>query len=293
MRIMLFGGSGQVGQEIQILCRQKNVECFSFDSSVDITSKQDLNDVFSKYQEIDFVVNCAAYTAVDKAEDEVDKAYAINSTGVENLAVFCKQQNIPIIHLSTDFVFSGAKDGPYTEQDTPEPLGVYGNSKYEGEKILQKTWEKHLILRVSWVFGKYGNNFVKTISRLASEREVLNVVGDQRGCPTAAEDIARVVIELAGKIKSGNERWGIYHYAGCPATTWFDFASQIVDLWKEKNPHAVKAQKINKVKSEEYVTRAKRPKNSELSTDKIKSDYGIKQHEWRTYLRQNFYHNPL
>lgn len=293
MRIMLFGGSGQVGQEIQILCRQNNIECLSLNSSVDITKKQILNDAFSKYQEIDFVVNCAAYTAVDRAEDEVDKSYAVNSIGVGNIAVFCRQKNIPMIHLSTDFVFSGSKNGAYTEDDIPEPLNVYGKSKYEGEKILQATWEKHIILRVSWVFGKYGNNFVKTISRLASEREILNVVGDQRGCPTAAEDIARVIIELAKKIKSRNEKWGVYHYVGSPTTTWFDFAVQIVDLLKEKNPKTVKTQKINKVTSDEYLTKAKRPKNSELLVKKINFDYGIKQHDWLTYLRKNFYQNPL
>jgi dTDP-4-dehydrorhamnose reductase len=286
MKIIVTGASGQVGKEIILLCEQENLECIPLNSSTDITNKEALRSVFSSIQNIDFVVNCAAYTAVDKAEDEPEKAYAVNATGVENLAVLCKEFDVPLIHLSTDFVFSGEKASAYCETDIPNSVNVYGKSKYEGEKVLQKIWQKHLILRVSWVFGKYGNNFVKTILRLATERETLNVVGDQKGCPTAAEDIARVVIELIQKMQSGNQLWGIYHYVGEPVTTWYDFALEIVSLLQEKQNISLK--KLNKVTSEEYVTKAKRPKNSELLVEKITSDYGIKRKGWISFLRQNF-----
>lgn len=286
MKIIVTGAAGQVGKEITLLCEQENLECIALDSSTDITNKEALHAVFSSIQDIGFVINCAAYTAVDKAEDEPEKAYAVNAAGVENLAILCKELDVPLIHLSTDFVFSGEKESAYCETDIPNPVNVYGKSKYEGEKFLQKTWQKHLILRVSWVFGKHGNNFVKTISRLATERETLNVVGDQKGCPTAAEDIARVVVELIQKMQSGIQLWGIYHYVGEPATTWYDFALEIVSLLQKKQNIPLK--KVNKVTSRDYVTKAKRPKNSELLVGKITEDYGITRKGWISFLRQNF-----
>lgn len=228
------------------------------------------------------VINAAAYTAVDKAEDEPELAYAVNTKGIENLAIACQKYNLPLIHLSTDYVFSGDSKQPYREDDLPNPLGVYGKSKLAGDQALINTWSKHIILRISWVFGKYGNNFVKTILKLAQERETLNIVGDQFGCPTPAADIARVLLILVGKIYSGKAIWGIYNYCGYPAVTWYDFAEKILEFAQGK--YLLKLQKMNKINTEQYPTKAKRPANSELLVEKIIRDYGIERSEWIEYL---------
>jgi dTDP-4-dehydrorhamnose reductase len=197
---------------------------------------------------------------------------------VRNLAMVCRNYDIPLLHISTDYVFSGEKNTPYIEQDATAPLGIYGKSKLIGEEILAKTWEKHVILRISWVFGKYGSNFVKTILRLAKEREELNVVSDQHGCPSEASDVARVLLTMASQIINGKSSWGIYHYCGYPVTSWFEFAENIIDLGLKK--YDFKLKWIHAITTDEYPTRAMRPKNSELLVNKIIRDYGIERRSW-------------
>lgn len=285
MKIILFGNKGQVGREIEELAIAKNVTVIGYDiDNIDITNLDQLFLKFAENNAADIVINAAAYTAVDKAEDEPEKAFAVNATGVKNLAIICKKYNLPLLHISTDYVFSGEKVFAYDEFDKANPLGVYGKSKLAGDEMLQQTWEKHVILRVSWVFGKYGNNFVKTILRLAKERESLNIVDDQYGCPTPASDIARVLLEMAIQIKNGNQKWGIYNYCGSPVTTWYDFAVKIIELAREKE--LLKLRELNKITTAEYPTKAVRPKNSELLVKKITEDYNIVQHEWVNYLRE-------
>ncbi|EKE00576.1 MAG: hypothetical protein ACD_21C00325G0003 [uncultured bacterium] len=285
MNILLFGNKGQVGQEIEQLAKTKNIKTTGFDiDSVDITNIDQVESVFKQNPDANLVINSAAYTNVDRAEDEPEKSYQVNCTGAQNLATLCRQYNLPLLHLSTDYVFSGEKISPYTEIDTTGPLGVYGKSKLAGDQAIENTWQKHVILRVSWVFGQYGNNFVKTILRLAQERDVLNIVGDQFGCPTAAADIARVLLEIAEKISLGQEKWGVYNYCNSPATTWYEFALKIIELGRNKFP--LKAKQINKITTAEFPTKAKRPKNSELLVEKINQDYGISRKGWAVYLAE-------
>ena len=285
MQILLIGNKGQVGRELQELAAEKNIVIHGYDiAELDITVPDAVSKIVATHSTVDAIINAAAYTAVDKAEDESELAYAVNRDGVENLALAAKAYNIPLIHISTDYVFSGDSSTAYLEDAKPAPLGVYGASKLAGEQILQSTWEKHVIVRISWVFGKYGSNFVKTILRLAQERETLGIVGDQYGCPTPAADIARVLLEIAVKVHEGAEKWGTYHYCGKPAVSWYEFAEAIIAGASKKNN--LKIQNLNEITSDEYPTRAKRPVNSELLVSKICRDYGIVQREWQSYLQE-------
>ena len=277
MKVLLIGNKGQVGREVEELAKIKHVPIVGFDiDNLDICDSQQVNAIVQQNAAVSVVINTAAYTAVDKAEDEPKKAFAVNRDGVRNLALACKKHNIPLFHISTDYIFAGDKVGAYREDDMPNPLSVYGRSKLAGDEVLMATWEQHIILRVSWVFGKYGNNFVKTILRLARERKELNIVGDQFGCPTAARDIARVLLELAVK---DNKHWGIYNYCGYPVTTWYEFAKKIVEY------AGIKTQ-INKITTEQYPTKAERPHNSELCVAKIVQDFGIQRAGWEQYLKE-------
>jgi len=285
MNILLFGNKGQIGREIEEQCKNKNINIIGYDiDSADIVKIDQVEHAFKQNPGIDFVINTAAYTNVEKAEDEPEKAYQINCKGVQNLSLTCRQYDIPLIHLSTDYIFSGEKIGPYFETDTAIPLNIYGKSKLAGEEILKETWPKHIILRTSWVFGNHGNNFVKKILQLAHERDVLNVVDDQFGCPTAASDIARVVLEIAEKISQNQPIWGIYNYCNSPATTWHDFALKIIELGNNKFP--LKVKQINKTTTEYFGAKAMRPKNSELLVMKINKDYGILRKNWEDYLAE-------
>jgi len=285
MKILLIGDKGQVGREVQELAETRNIPVVGFDiDNLDITDKQQVNSAFAKCSDFNMVINAAAYTAVDQAEDEPDKAYAVNCDGVENLASASCKYNIPLLHISTDFVFSGEKGSPYEEADLVAPLGVYGKSKLAGERVLVNFWQKHVILRISWVFGKYGNNFVKTILHLANVRESFGVVGDQFGCPTPAKDVARVLLGIAEQIYSGQERFGIYHYCGKPSVSWYEFANHIIELSRYK--YKLKLQNLQKITTEEYPTKAVRPHYSVFCAQKILEDYGIEQHEWVNYLQK-------
>jgi dTDP-4-dehydrorhamnose reductase len=232
-------------------------------------------------QRPDLAINLAAYTAVDRAESEAEAAWAVNCTGAMHIAAGCADRGIPLVHLSTDYVFDGYKDGPYREDDPVNPLGVYGASKEAGERAVREALRRHIILRTSWVYGAFGQNFVKTMLRLGAERETLRVVADQHGCPTAAADIASALVALAQQVAAGEERWGTYHFAGAGATTWHGFAEAIFDL---ALPYRGRRPRVEPIATEQYPTPARRPRNSVLDCSKIADAFGIRPAPWRPAL---------
>ena len=265
MKILVTGAKGQVGTDVVLEAKKRGHEVYGFASAeLDITDKAVVDTVLSSVMP-DVVINAAAYTAVDKAETEKEKAYAVNEAGVKNLAEACKKLDIPLLHISTDYVFDGEKKEPYIETDTPNPTSVYGASKLAGEVALQNTWTKHIILRVSWVFGEHGNNFVKTMLRLAKERDEISVVNDQFGAPTSAKAIAECLLDIAEKNEFGKVEfpWGLYHYQSDPGVTWYEFAKEIFKQAKEGGV-LDKEMIVNPIGSDQFPTPVKRPLNSKL-----------------------------
>jgi len=255
-RVLVTGANGQLGKSIhRISSNYPELKIVFTDvEELDITKTEEVNAFFENHA-FDYCINCAAYTAVDKAEEEVDKAFLINATAVKNLAEACKTSGAALIHISTDFVFDGSKRTPYTEEDTPNPLSVYGKSKLQGEEIIQKFWNKHFIVRTSWLYSEYGNNFVKTMLRLAETRKQISVVNDQIGSPTYAGDLASFLLEIINK---PSKDYGIYHYSNKGSLSWYDFA---VEIFKQHK----KAVRVVPIPTSAYPTAAKRPRYSVLS----------------------------
>ena len=282
MKMVLTGANGQVGWEITRLARDHELLALDH-AALDITDARAVQRTLEESQ-AEVVINAAAYTAVDKAEQEPGQAFAVNGDGPQHLAAACHSLRIPLLHLSTDYVFDGTQSRPYREEDAVAPAGVYGRSKWEGEEAVRQTHAAHLILRVSWVFGEHGHNFVKAILRLAREREQLRVVADQYGCPTYAADIARVLLALAEQVATGAQRnrWGTYHYCGIPATTWHGFAQAIVDTARTHEP--LRVREVVPITTAEYPTPARRPANSVLDCSRLKERFGIAARPWREGL---------
>jgi dTDP-4-dehydrorhamnose reductase len=274
MVVLVTGSAGQLGQSLQFIAPNYPDVQFAFldSSKLDITNLENCQQVFSKHKP-DFCINAAAYTAVDKAESEPEKANLINVIGAKNLAEVCKKHNTILLHVSTDFVFDGNKQTPYTEQDIPNPTGVYGKTKLDGEIEIQKTWEKHFIVRTSWVYSQFGNNFMKTMLRLASERDTISVVNDQIGTPTNAVDLAKALItiichtELVEVQQPTTNNFGIYNFSNEGQCSWFDFAKKIFEI----NDLNINLQPIP---TTSFPTPAKRPSYSVLDKTKIKSTFG-------------------
>lgn len=285
--MLVTGAQGQVGKELTHIADDKGYNIIAASrAELDITQEENVGNYISKLQP-DIVINAAAYTAVDKAEDEQKVAFAINRDGAKNLALACKKQNIPLLHISTDYVFDGSKSEPYGESDTVSPLGVYGESKWQGEEAIRKILHEHIILRVAWVFGAQGNNFVKTMLRLGKERDELNIVNDQFGGPSPAKNIAQTLITLVEQYQQQNNTlvWGTYHYCGSPKTSWYDFAKEIFDQGFGMgllNKHV----KVKPITTAEYPTIAKRPANSMLNCEKLATTYGIEMPDWKEALRK-------
>jgi dTDP-4-dehydrorhamnose reductase len=232
-------------------------------AELDITNIDDVNAFFSS-NKTDYCINCAAYTAVDKAEEEVDKAYLLNAIAVKHLAEACKTSAAVLIHISTDFVFDGTKRTPYTEEDTPNPLSVYGKSKLKGEQYLQGILERHFIVRTSWLYSEYGNNFVKTMFRLAETRDEISVVNDQIGSPTYAGDLASFLLEIINK---PSKDYGIYHYSNEGSISWYDFA---VEIFKQHK----RAVRVVPIPTNAYPIAAKRPAYTAMDLTKAKITFG-------------------
>lgn len=283
-QILLTGVGGQVGYELNRLAAERGCAVIGLThQQLDIGDAETVNRIVTQLQP-SLVINGAAYTAVDKAEQEVEAAMRANRQGPANLATTCQAHHIPLIHLSTDYVFDGNKDGAYHEDDPVAPTGVYGQSKWEGEEAVRARLAHHLIIRVSWVFGPHGNNFVKTMLRLAAERDELRVVADQHGCPTSATHIANALLALADKIREGVDiAWGTYHFCGMPETTWHDFAETIIKEGVKLNllDHAIP---VHPITTSDYPTPARRPQNSVLDCRRIMKTFDLKLPRWQEGL---------
>ena len=281
MSLLITGAYGQVGRE---LVAQAGTHAVGIDR--DVLDLGELGAVLSTLRRLRprVVINAAAYTAVDKAEQEPGEAFAANRDGVAHLATACSELRIPLLHVSTDYVYDGRKAMPYNEEDEPNPQGVYARSKLEGDQRLRELLDQHLILRVSWVFSAHGNNFVKTILRLAATRPALRVVADQHGGPTPAADIARALLLLARRYETdGPLPWGTYHYSGAPATSWHGFASAIVTRAAQLGMIAA-APEVAAITTAEYPLPAPRPANSVFDCSRAAKLLGLKQPEWRQGL---------
>ena len=279
-RILVVGRSGQVAgalaesdwpEGFQIVCRGR--------SEIDLARIPEVRDAIT-HEKPDLVINAAAYTAVDKAESERDLAFAVNRDGPAALAEACARLAIPLIHLSTDYVFDGGKPGAYMEDDPINPLSVYGASKAEGEAAIRDRLGAHLILRCSWIYAPAGKNFVRTMLRLGRERSEIRLVMDQVGSPTAAEEVVRAVVGSANRILQGGLDFGTFHFCGAGSTSWFGFAEAIFALapWQGSPPRLIA------IPTSEYPTPARRPANSVLDCQKFARLYGIRARPWRESL---------
>ncbi len=281
MRLLILGCAGQIGHELTRAVLPAGFARTAIDrGELDLTQREAVFAEFARARP-EIVINAAAYTAVDRAESEPDAAWAANAEAPGHLAAACSRTGAALIHLSTDYVFDGTKPGPYREDDPVSPLSSYGRGKAAGERAVRAALAAHVIVRTAWVYSAHGQNFVKTILRLASERPVLRIVADQHGAPTSAADIAAALIAIAERIASGNGRWGLFHYTGAGETTWHGFAQAIVAL---AAPHTGRPPPIEAIATAEYPTPARRPANSRLDCAKIAAAYGITPRPWRDAL---------
>jgi dTDP-4-dehydrorhamnose reductase len=283
MQVLVLGGGGQVGTELRALLRPPDIDLVCPPRSiVDLEHPNALADIIAA-QPWRAVINASGYTDVDGAEKDQKRAFRINADAVSQLAMETKKREIPVIHISTDYVFNGKTKRPYLESDDPAPLNIYGKSKLAGEQALQRGNPRHIILRTSWVYSPHGKNFVKTILRLAQTREQLSVVADQRGCPTAARDIAKISLELALTCvrQPKGTPYGLYHCAGALEATWFDFATAIVDLARKR---LGRMPKVTPLRTDEYPTVAIRPADSRLDSSALSRAFNFAADSWRTAL---------
>lgn len=283
--VAITGANGQLGYE---LCRHAPqwAEVIALTSAqLDITDEQALRAVLTRVAP-DLIINAAAFTAVDNAEVESEKAYAVNKDGVAFLGCYAARAGIPVFHVSTDYVFAGDADTPYVENDATGPTGVYGASKLAGEQALQAVCARSLIMRISWVFGVHGANFVKTMLRVAAMRSELGVVNDQQGCPTSAASVALALWKVALVYQqNGDLQWGIYHYSGEPACSWYDFAQEVFTQAKKIGLLEV-LPVVNAITTDQYLTPAKRPAYSVLNGEKLQTLHGVQPADWRNELTQ-------
>jgi len=284
MKILVIGSNGQLGEELLIQGNNFGYEILPADlPDLDITDKTQVQHKLEKFRPL-FVVNAAAYTNVDKAETEQDLVFAVNRNGPANLAEICAIFGIPLIHISTDFIFDGKKHSPYIESDLATPLSVYGKSKQEGENEVRSRLKKHIILRTAWLYGVHGQNFVKTILRLGREKEVISVVADQFGSPTSAADLSAAILDIISTAKHNSDiTWGTYHYCGEGTTTWHGFTEEIISLARQYIP--IKTKNVKPISTTEYSTKATRPGFSALDCGLIKKNFGINIKPWQDSLK--------
>jgi len=283
--IWLIGNKGMLGTELSLLLKNANLPFVGTDREVDITDTAALKN-FAENQSIDWIINCAAYTAVDKAEDDIEVCRKLNTVGAGNIASCAKNSNAILIHISTDYVFNGQGSRPYTEDDTTDPIGVYGLTKRDGEISVLENNPHSYIIRTAWLYGKYGNNFVHTMLRLMNDRDEVKVVDDQRGSPTWTYDLASVIITLIKTVDSGkNIPYGIYHFTNEGNITWFEFAKEIFRLGREQDC-ITKDCAVNPCTSVDFPAKVKRPAYSVLDKSKIKTTLSITVPEWNISLRK-------
>jgi len=278
--IWLIGNKGMLGNDVEKLLKERVLTYWVSDKEVDISDYKAL-EKFGKDKKIKWIINCAGYTKVDKAEEEVEVAFRINKDGVRNIALFSAKRQIRLIHISTDYVFDGRQEGSvvaYREDDKTNPITIYGKSKLAGEEEIKKTLEEYFIIRTAWLYGLQGNNFVYTMLRLFKERDLVKVVEDQWGSPTYTADLAGAILKI---IKEDSVSYGIYHLTNEGMTSWCEFARTIYE--KAKKLGLIEGNKkveIRPIKTEDYPTKALRPRYSVLSKEKIKKELGLKVREW-------------
>jgi len=285
MKVLVTGAHGQVGWELSRRGAGKGSDILALDrATLDITDESAVKRTVGRSGAA-LVVNGAAYTAVDQAESESELAFAANRDGPANLASACAEAGIPLVHISTDFVFDGEKKGPYLETDQVSPLSVYGKSKAAGEVAVRERLREHIILRTSWVYGVHGRNFAKTMLRLGREKDVIQVVADQYGCPTYAADLADTILKIAAQIQDNRQiTWGTYHYCGKGVTSWHGLGEETLSLAKKYISLRVKT--IEAIRTAEYPTPAKRPFNSALDCSLVEKTFNIHPKPWRESLAQ-------
>ncbi|MGB2050031.1 MAG: dTDP-4-dehydrorhamnose reductase [Flavobacteriaceae bacterium] len=276
IKALVTGGNGQLAQSLKDVVNYQDELDVDFQDlpDLDITNKQQLESYFSN-NELDYCINCAAYTAVDLAEEQSELAYAVNAEGPKNIAMLCLKYNIKLIHISTDFVFDGQQRTPYSETDAPNPLSVYGASKLQGERNIQDVMENYFIVRTSWLYSEYGKNFMKTMLKLSETRDQISVVSDQIGSPTYAGDLAAALTKI---VLSSSTNYGVYHYSNLGTTSRYDFA---VEIFKQFG----KTIEVKPIKTKDYPTAAKRPKYSVLDTTKIKNNFYCTINDWQGSLK--------
>ena len=281
--VLVTGASGQLGKCIQKLAEKENaIDWLFMDSSeIDITSKEDLEMCFNSKQ-IDYCINCAAYTNVEKAESEKEKAFNINAEAVKNLAELCKANDSVLIHISTDYVFDGKGERPYKEGDPTNPINVYGASKLLGEKYIQESIWYYFIFRTSWLYSEFGHNFYNTILKKADENATLNITTAQKGTPTNANHLAELIVNI---IKEENDNYGLYHYSNAGETTWYGFAKEILKVSNN-------SEKVTLNQDNSYKTIAARPAYSVLDKTKLKSNFQIEVASWQDAVL-DLYNNNL
>jgi dTDP-4-dehydrorhamnose reductase len=279
--IWLVGNRGMLGTEVHRRFQTNRLEHVATDLEVDIADPKALRR-FSGPLALSWIVNCSAYTAVDRAEDEPDLAFRINAEGVRNLALLTREKGARLLHISTDYVFDGKKKGPYAETDTPNPLGVYGRSKLQGEIDIRENIDRHVILRTAWLYGPSGNNFVRTMLRLFQERDEVRVVADQWGSPTLAGDLADAIVKI---IAGEAIQYGTFHFTNGGRTNWFEFASLILEL-AGKSHLLDRDVQIIPISTDQYPTRAVRPANGYLAKEKIKAAFNIQIRPWQDALAE-------
>lgn len=274
-KILVIGAGGQLGQCLKVVAQSRGISNISFpdEKEANILDTTLLATLLDKEQP-QFVINCAAYTAVDLAQDQHELAKAVNETGAANLAQACQQHKATLIHISTDFVFEGNEVKLLTEEDLAQPINVYGQTKLDGERAIAAQMDNFFIIRTSWLYSEYANNFVKTMLKLGAEREELNIIADQVGTPTYAIDLANVIFDV---IASGQSAYGIYHYSNEGVTSWFDFAKAIFELSQTKV-------KVNPIPAAAYPTKARRPAFSVMDKSKIKKTFELSIPYWRESL---------
>lgn len=276
--ILVTGANGQLGHCIKDLESKYPDLNFRYTDyhDLDITNFEATNAFLKKYGAIQYCINCAAYTDVDNAEEDQEKAFIINAIGPKHLALACKENNTTLIHISTDFVFDGNKTEPYTETDEPNPISVYGKTKLQGEVEIQNIVKEHFIIRTSWLYSEHGKNFMKTMLRLSETRDEISVVSDQIGTPTYAGDLAVVILKI---VQTRSKAYGLYHYSNEGVASWYDFAKAIFE-------ESHKEIKVTPIKTEAYPTLARRPKYSVLSKEKVKNNFSVKNFCWKTSLKK-------
>lgn len=279
-KVLVTGSNGQLAKTLQTLYTNNadNIEfVFLSKEELDIANNKSVANIFSKFQ-FQYCINCAAYTNVEEAEDFPELAYQINRDAVKILATACSNYNVTLIHISTDYVFDGKKQTPYSETDQTNPINVYGKSKLAGEQTICKVLKEYFIIRTSWLYSKYGKNFVKTIQKLATERDCLNVINDQIGSPTQTTDLAACIYKI---IQTKNKNYGIYHYSNSGKISWYDFATEIINILKLET-------KVIPVSSQAYPTKAQRPRFTVLNTSKIHKTLDLENTPWKQSLKNNF-----